>query len=144
MPGISSRPPASITRVVEPAEARTSFVVLTAVMRSPLIATASAHGRDPSPGKTRALTIARSGDGDCARAAAAMNTAATGARIVEILTLDIICDEAHGSAVSLPGSQGGIRWTVRRAHEGLAGLCRTTGRTAFGLRSAHAVPSICA
>jgi hypothetical protein len=52
MPGITTRPPRSMTRVREVAIARISSFVPTAAMRSPSIAIASAYGRAGSPVKT--------------------------------------------------------------------------------------------
>lgn len=64
MPGITSRPPASTTRVEADAFARTSEVEPTCVIRSPSMRTASAHGAAGTPVNTRAFTIAMSSAAD--------------------------------------------------------------------------------
>jgi len=76
MPGISSPPPASITRVAAVAILRTSALVPTAVMRDPVIATASAHGCPASPVNTRALVMTMAGAGAWARSPAVARSTA--------------------------------------------------------------------
>jgi hypothetical protein len=58
-PGTTIIPWASITRVADVTDLRTSALDPTTVIRSPLIAIASAHGRRESPVQMRALTTAR-------------------------------------------------------------------------------------
>ena len=68
-PGTTIIPPASMTRVSGRASFFTSALVPTTAMRSPVTASASAHGRLESPVHTRALTTAI--DGAAAEADAA-------------------------------------------------------------------------
>jgi hypothetical protein len=67
MPGITTRPPRSTRRVARPASRCTSAVVPTVRMRSPRIATASAHGRAESAVKTLPPVRMSVGAGRCAR-----------------------------------------------------------------------------
>ena len=57
-PGTSIAPLASMMRVAADASLRISALDPTALMRSPVMATASAQGRVASPVQTRALTMA--------------------------------------------------------------------------------------
>jgi hypothetical protein len=63
MPGTTTRPFSSMTRVEGDANARTSASVPTATMRSPRIASASAHGRLSSAVKTFPPASTTSGAG---------------------------------------------------------------------------------
>jgi hypothetical protein len=61
MPGMTTRPSASITRVDVSVSWRTEAVVPTTPMRSPTTVSASAHGAAETPVNTLALTMARVG-----------------------------------------------------------------------------------
>ena len=61
MPGMTTRPRASITRVEASVSWRTEAVVPTTPMRSPTMVSASAHGAAETPVKTLPLMMATLG-----------------------------------------------------------------------------------
>lgn len=63
IPGMTSRPAASSTRVCDVASPRTSAFIPTALILSPVIATASAHFVAGTPVKMRALMMSSEGAG---------------------------------------------------------------------------------